>query len=133
MQPAIRTQVETDKDRERWGQYAALDFSEEIDLARQEFREDADINTILRKFGLNSLTRPPAYGIADFTIDLQTAMHAISDAEQAHRRLPEHIRSRYRTWREFLNAVAAGQIKQEDLKPPKPEPEPEKPAETKVP
>ncbi|WNK12396.1 MAG: internal scaffolding protein [Microvirus sp.] len=65
----------------------------------QEQKEDADINTVVRRFGLTgelpSDLRTPQYG--DFTgiTDYQTALNSIQAANEAFMQLPAKIRSRF--------------------------------------
>lgn len=84
--------------------------------ARQEFRAETDINTIMARFGVNAPIRintgPP---VVDYTIDLQQALHAIHDARRAHRRLTPEMREKYPTWRELLNAIDRGEIMVDEL------------------
>lgn len=84
-------------------------------LTRQEFKDDADINILLARFGVDQQMRQPAYGqTIDYSIDLQTAMGAISDAQRVAANVPEELRQKYPTWREILNASETGQY-QHDL------------------
>lgn len=88
------------------------------DMARQEFREEADINTILRKFGATAQQRQGVWGSTiDYNIDLQTALDATHDAQLAYQQLPEKLRQRYPTLDEFMAAANAGNIQPADLKP----------------
>lgn len=68
-------------------------------LAQQHAREETDINTIVRRFGLTgelpNNVRVPRYG--DFTAvsDYQTAMNMVMEANQAFMQLPADVRSRF--------------------------------------
>lgn len=65
----------------------------------QSQKQDADINEIVRRFGLTGelphSVRTPQYG--DFTgvTDYQTALNAVKEAEMAFMTLPAHIRARF--------------------------------------
>lgn len=120
MQPAIRTQV--DELQDQYSDEAGLDCSGDKDMARQEFKEEADVNTILLRFGLGaSHGLPKTFGETDYDLDLQNALHAIRDAKAAHSRLPEELKADYPTWQSFLNAVESGRLTSEPLpeNPPK--------------
>lgn len=71
----------------------------EDSLAIQSAAEEADINTIVRRFGLTgqlpSDVRAPQYG--DFTevTDYQTAMNAVLEAEASFMAMPADVRSRF--------------------------------------
>lgn len=68
-------------------------------LAQQHQKEESDINTIVRRFGLTgelpSNVRVPQYG--DFTActDYQTAIHAVKAAEASFMEMPAHVRARF--------------------------------------
>lgn len=67
--------------------------------AIQNQKEEADINTIVKRFGLTGQLptnkRTPQYG--DFTgiNDYQTALNAVIQADLAFSELPAHIRKRF--------------------------------------
>lgn len=68
-------------------------------LAVQAAREEVDINTIVKRFGLTGQlpdnVRMPEYG--DFTgiRDYRTALHAVMEAEAAFLELPAEVRSKF--------------------------------------
>ena len=68
-------------------------------LAQQHARDECDINTIVRRFGLTgelpNNVRVPRYG--DFTAvsDYQTAMNMVIEANEAFMQLPAEVRSRF--------------------------------------
>lgn len=105
---------------------------------RTEFADEADINKILDRYtGPQSLqARPVKYGeTIDYTIDLQTALHAVGEAEAAYiDHVPPELRNNFPTWREWLNATASGQYQAAlaDLAEKKAKAEPKKPEETPV-
>lgn len=68
-------------------------------MAQQQFRDEADINTIMERFGrtgeLVAPVRMPQYG--DFTgvNDYHTAMNAVIDAQTSFDALPAKVRARF--------------------------------------
>lgn len=68
-------------------------------LAQQQFAEEANINTIVERFGLTgelpTNVRVPVSG--DFTdiTDYQTALNMVLDAEAAFMELPANVRARF--------------------------------------
>lgn len=76
-----------------------LDFDPDSSLTQQQFKEDADINVIVRRFGLTGELptnfRPPVSG--DFTgvSDFHSAMNAVRQAEEAFMQMPAELRARF--------------------------------------
>ena len=72
---------------------------EDASLAQQHFKEECDINHIVRMFGVTGLlpenTLSPRYG--DFTgiSDYKTALDRVILAEEQFMSLPAHIRARF--------------------------------------
>jgi phage internal scaffolding protein len=68
-------------------------------LALQSQREDADINTIVKRFGLTGEipqnVRLPTYGDFVGISDYHAAMNAIGEANSSFQLLPADIRSRF--------------------------------------
>lgn len=68
-------------------------------LAKQQFAEECDINTIVRRFGLTGElpegVRMPTYG--DFTMvkDFKSAMDALALANEAFEEMPAEVRARF--------------------------------------
>lgn len=107
-----RTQYDTMQDH--YSALTATDTGTE-QITRQEFRDDADINNILNRMGVNAPQRPLKYGEEiDYTLDLQTALEALDAVKVAEFDVPPELRNRYPTWREVLNGVESGQY-QHDL------------------
>lgn len=72
---------------------------EDPSLAQQHARDECDINTIVKRFGLTgelpSNVRTPTYGdFADAT-DYHTAMNAVIAANEAFMQLPADVRTRF--------------------------------------
>lgn len=68
-------------------------------LAKQSFREECDINTIVRNFGLTGQlpddVRPPTYGDFSGIFDFHSAMNAVAEAQEAFDALPAEVRARF--------------------------------------
>lgn len=112
MHPAIRTQ--SDELGDIVSLETGLDASASAtnrDMARQEFKQEADINVQLAKFGVFAPQRQLYFGDVDYGLELQEALAAIADAKNAWRQMPEEIQKRYRTWQSLLNALETGEIK----------------------
>lgn len=122
-QPAERTQIDGQGDE--YSELTGIDTGQDS-LTRQEFKADADINTILSRFGLMNIpTAQGAFGEYDFDIDLQQGLSLVQRAVRAHSRLTAALQEKYPTWQDLLYALhnSPDQLK-EDLKPTTPEPTP---------
>lgn len=95
------TQASMNWDTDKASHDAGLDcdLDNEPSLTHQSFKEECDINEIVRRFGLtgelpNDYT-PPVSG--DFTnvTDFQSAMNAVRAAEEQFMLVPAHIRERF--------------------------------------
>lgn len=103
---------------------------------RQEFKDEADINNIVRRFGLTGElpknVRMPTYG--DFTglADFHQAMNAVVAAEESFDRMPADVRARFHNNpAEFVDfcsdeknadeAKKLGLVHPKDLPPPDPQ------------
>jgi len=68
-------------------------------LAVQSQKEEADINTIVRNFGVTRklplTTRVPTYGDFEGVDDYQTALESIRIAEASFMALPSEVRKRF--------------------------------------
>lgn len=68
-------------------------------LAQQQFREESDINTIVKRFNLTgdlpSGVSAPVYGDFLAVTDYHTALNAVIAADGAFMALPAHIRARF--------------------------------------
>lgn len=106
----MRSQAASAEEMEQWSDDAAISFPESEDRARQEFKDESDVNVILRRFGAGGFEpRPVVYGVQDFDDDLQGVYIAAAEAQAGWNRLPEHLRKRYPGWPELLAAVDAGE------------------------
>lgn len=92
----IRTPYNYDRDH---ASRQAGTLNLEPSLTQQQFKEESDINTIVRRFGLTGQMpespRVPSYG--DFTevTDYHTALNAVREADEAFLRLPAQIRAEF--------------------------------------
>lgn len=111
-----------------YSEVTAIDTADWKDMTRQEYKHDADINTILRNFNVLPPMRPIQFGEVDYRIDLQTALDAVKQAKRAHARLPEDVREDYPTWQSLLNGIEAGELDFKEGDPPTPPTPPAAPA-----
>lgn len=93
----------------------------EEDLAQQQFKDEADINEIVRRFGLTGQmpddVRVPVSG--DFTgiSDFQTALNAVTQAQEAFMDLPAEVRARFANDpQRLMEFVADGSNRDEAIK-----------------
>lgn len=80
---------------------AAATSCEDESLTQQQFAEDADINVLVKRFGLEKVTLPveaidPRY-YGDFTDvpDLRTALDRVNEATNRFMDLPAQLRSKF--------------------------------------
>lgn len=77
---------------------SALDC-QDASLAVQESRDECDINTILKRFGLTGQlpqgVRAPQYGDFEGVADYQSALNAVIAADDAFMQMPYFIRDRF--------------------------------------
>lgn len=78
---------------------AAIVCDPSEDRTQQQFKDDADINTIVKRFGLTGKV-PVGFAmprIGDFTnvTDFHSAMNLIVEAEEAFLEVPADIRARF--------------------------------------
>lgn len=123
MRSAVKQQRD-DELFELWSDESALVFPVEEDRARQEFGKDADINVMLKRFGISGFA---PRGVAqwgqeiDYDLDLQQALDGVAAAQAAHRKMSAELRERFPTWQSLLNALVSGEFKLELNKEPEPE------------
>lgn len=110
---AIRTQV--DRLNDEMSAAAGISFEGVTDLARQEFREEADVNVLMSRYGVGDWSAPaPQFGEVDWDIDLHTAHISIDRAQQAFYHLPSELQQKYQTTSAMLDAMNSGELA-EDL------------------
>jgi Chlamydia-phage Chp2 scaffold (Chlamy_scaf). len=86
-------------DRDAASHNCSVTCPPEEDMTQQQFAEEVDINTIVRRFGLDG-TMPETLDMpvtGDFTtvVDFQTAMQLTTQADQAFMTLPAPMRKRF--------------------------------------
>ncbi|QXP08628.1 MAG: internal scaffolding protein [Arizlama microvirus] len=68
-------------------------------LAQQQYKDESDINTIAKNFGLTGKLPAPVYlpTFGDFSdvSDFQSALHAIQRANASFDAMPSHVRERF--------------------------------------
>lgn len=69
-------------------------------LAQQSFKDECDINTIVKRFGLTGQmpvnVRPPTYqDFGDAVFDYATAMNAVAAARESFDRMPASVREKF--------------------------------------
>lgn len=106
---AIRTQV--DGLNPEYSVETGLDCSNKPDLARQEFKDETDVEKILQRYGVDGLPRKPEYSAVDYNVDLQQALESIREAERAISKLPEELRAKYGTWERIMAGAYSGKFK----------------------
>lgn len=77
------------------------------DKARQEFKEEADLEFQIRRFGAGL---PFQSGSVDYTLDLTKAYEMVERAQQAWAELPAAVQTRFANWSEVERAAASGDL-----------------------
>lgn len=94
--PFLRTAYNYDMNKA--GDESALECKDQT-LTQQQFLEETDINTIVRRFGLTGELptdfREPQYGDYTGIFDYQTAMNAVRQADETFMEMPANIRARF--------------------------------------
>lgn len=88
---------------------------------QQSFRDECDINTIVRRFGLTGQMptnlRMPEYGDYSGVVDFKTAMDAVGAAREGFERLPAEVRARFHNEpQELLEFLGNGDNREEAAK-----------------
>lgn len=92
------------------------------DRSRQEYKDEADINYMLSRFGITQPRGAPVYGEWDDTLDLQTAIESVREAHAAYRRVPQELRNKFSSMEELLLALNNGSLVIKDNKLEEPTP-----------
>lgn len=112
------------------------DPKQKVQAAQQQFKDECDINVLIKKFGIDNLPitkRMPIIGDFADVMDYQTALNMVLEADEAFMQLPGKVRERFddspQKLMEFLEnrdnrdeAVKLGLI--DPPTPPAPPPEP---------
>lgn len=83
--------------------------SDEEDMTRQEFKDDADVNVLISRHG--GMVRPVVYGEHNFDEDLTGQMQSRSIFQFWYDSAPAEVREQYPDLGSFLAAFAAGAFK----------------------
>lgn len=111
MRPAIRHQADGLQDAYS---DATKTVNPEASLTRQEQAQDADINILLKRFGVGQQLRGDArFGEYDDNTDLQTALESIRLAKAANYAVPPELREKYPNWRAVLEGAENGQYEKD--------------------
>jgi hypothetical protein len=84
-------------------------FSFDEDMTRQEFKEECDVNHILRQHGY--MVRPVQYGEHNFDEDLTVQMQSRSVFQMWYDSAPADVREAYPDLGSFLAAFGSGVFK----------------------
>lgn len=107
MKPAIRTQA--DERGDEYSKKAAIVGDGTPSLTRQEQKNDADINVLLSRFGVNQQIRTGGrFGEHDDQLDLHTALQAVAAARTANFNVPDELREKYPDWKTVLAGAENG-------------------------
>lgn len=138
--PLVRTPFNYDR---RALSTATRHLNDKPTKTQQNFKEECDINTIVRRFGLTGELpdniRPPQYVDYEGIFDFQGAMNAVLRAEEAFMQVPAEIRARFNNdpqkYLEFCGdprnleeGRKLGLFKPAPVEPPAPAPAPTPPA-----
>ena len=118
MMPPVRDQADI-------GQIDVLTDASKGDTARQEFKEESDINYMLSRFGITQPRGTPTYGEWDDSIDLQMALESVREAREGFNRLPKELRDKFPRMEDILRAVDNGSLVIKDEPAPEPTKTPE--------
>lgn len=83
-----------------------ISFDESEDMTRQEFKEECDVNHILRQHGY--MVRPVKFGEHNFDDDLTAQMQARSVFQVWYDSAPADVRDAYPDFGSFLAAFGSG-------------------------
>lgn len=106
---AIRTQV--DGLNNYYSDLSGIDTGPDTPT-RQEFKDEADINYILRNYGALP-TQKTDWGAHDYTLDLQQAIHAMEEASAAATMVPDELKSKYPTLMHVMNGTQNGEYEKD--------------------
>lgn len=121
MHPPLRDQSELDT----VNVYVdASDGPDNKDVARQEYKNEADIGYMLSRFGVIPPRGAPQYGEWDDSLDLQMAIESVREAQLAYGNLPKELREKFHNMGDLLNAIENGSLVIKDEPAPEPPPQP---------
>lgn len=77
-------------------------------ITRQEYLADSDINTLIKRFGVDGHARQPLFGVLDFDRGLQQAFDDIHNANKLFNSLPAELQPKYRSLADVMAGLADG-------------------------
>lgn len=89
-------------------EYVGISCSSEEDKTRQEFKEECDVNHILRMHGYNM--RPVQFGVHNFDDDLTVQMQSRALFEIWYAEAPQEVRDAYPDLGAFMRAFGSGAL-----------------------
>lgn len=94
----------------QYSKSTAIDCTGSPGRTRQEFKNEADINIMLARFGVNHQQRTLTFGQQDFTIDLQQGLASIEQTKRVYARMSPEIKELYPTYEKFIVGMESGQV-----------------------
>lgn len=86
------------------------DLTDNKDITRQEYAQDADINYMLSRFGIEPKRGTPTFGEWDDTLDLQQALTSVAEAKTAYADLPPELKNKFSSMEDLLKAYNNGAL-----------------------
>lgn len=107
--PVERTQV--DGRQLEFSLAGSVQFDPKSDMTRQEFKDEADINLMMKRAfaGVDFRPRDNVGGVVDFDADLHSAFSSVRQLREAYASLPVHVQEKYPTFELFCGAVGNGE------------------------
>lgn len=111
-----RLREQNDGTGDHYSLVTSLDMSDQDNpdnktSVRQEFKDEADINNILRKFGYDTFNNDPRFfSETDYTLDLQATIAAAYDLQEAHSNLPADLIELFPDVPSMVNAARNGEL-----------------------
>lgn len=96
-------------EQEARGQLCLINCPPEEDMARQEFKRDTDVNSVVSRYGANFHVMNHR-GMFDQNLDLAGAYDAVEQADKAWFGLPLDIRQRFGSLERLMAADADGTL-----------------------
>lgn len=113
MARAIRGQYDGKEDD--FSDNAVIDYTNDPEAkseTRQEFKDEADINNILKKFGVDAFTHDSRFFVeTNYHLDLQQLIGAAADVQEAHAKLPDDLRQLFPSVEAMLAAARNGDLR----------------------
>lgn len=92
---------------------------DDVTRTKQSFKEECDINTIVRRFGITGEApqnvTPPSYQAFNDVFDFRSAMHAIMDAEKSFMAMPSDVRGRFQNDPQLFLEFCGNPANQEEM------------------